>query len=71
DDLPGPFQDNFIRGSIFFFSQPAADLPIQPLVRLSNPKTPLPITAWTAVSRAFEGCAASASISVELSIHSF
>ncbi|KIK01095.1 hypothetical protein K443DRAFT_99252, partial [Laccaria amethystina LaAM-08-1] len=41
DDLPGPFQDNFIRGSIFFFSQPAADLPIQPLVRLSNPKTPL------------------------------
>ncbi|KIK00607.1 hypothetical protein K443DRAFT_100075, partial [Laccaria amethystina LaAM-08-1] len=43
DDLPGPFQDNFIRGSIFFFSQPAADLPIQPLVRLSNPKTPLNI----------------------------
>ncbi|KIJ97703.1 hypothetical protein K443DRAFT_105218 [Laccaria amethystina LaAM-08-1] len=35
------FQDNFIRGSIFFLSRPVADLPIQPLVGLSNPKTPL------------------------------
>ena len=41
NSLPGPFQENFVGGSIFFFSRPVADLPIQPLVGLSNPNTPL------------------------------
>ena len=56
DGLLGPFQDNFIRGSIFFFWQPPANLPTQPLVGLSNPKTPLiwlctPSRHWIWLSR--------------------
>ena len=39
--LPGPFWDKFIGEFLFFFSWPAANLPIWPLVRLSNPKIPL------------------------------
>ncbi|EDR14573.1 uncharacterized protein LACBIDRAFT_321718 [Laccaria bicolor S238N-H82] len=42
DGLPGLFLDHFVEGSIFFFSQPVADLPTQPLVGLWNPRTPLP-----------------------------
>ena len=38
------FQDcfeNILQRVPFFFSQPVANLPTQPLVRLPNPKTPL------------------------------
>ena len=41
NDPQWPYKDHFMEGSKIFFSQPVADLPIQPLVGLLNPKTPL------------------------------